>query len=325
MSSQNFNFFSLTIQKIDRTESGARIVRLAVRDRFSKKRYTLQRWALVLFSNGLTLYLKTKPDMPADAPNNYARYMLRLTPAMRAWAQHMPGGFATYYVHNPDRRRIDNNKRLDLITKALFQHSYDGRGIRAGAHTMTWFLSKNLVDQGRIRWVSVASGTGQPTFDASTAFVSPIDHLLIDSDQDALDFSQKLAEEYDKNEDTLRFENLNVIKDAQKMDEVIAEFNPNCIDAMGLFEYLTEDEIVALLRRLYAVLPVGGVMVFTSMRDTHPNLDVHKRAVAWPGVQERKWKFIEALILEAGVSSEELTILLPDDDVYGIYGLVKSQ
>ncbi len=324
MSSEKFNFFSLTIKKKSTSKKGSRIVRLAVRDRFSKKRYSIQRWGLALFSSGLTRYLKSRPDMPADAPNNYARFMLRLTPAMRAWVQHMPGGFATYYVHNPDRRRIDNNKRLDLITKTLFRHSYDGRGIRSRAHAMTWFISKSLVDQGRIKWVSIASGTGQPTFDAASAFVSPIDHLFIDSDQEALDFSKTLSEKYEKPEDTMRFENFNVIKDAEKMDQVIEEFGPDCIDAMGLFEYLGEKEIVKLLKRMYDLLPKGGVMVFTNMRPTHPNLDIHKRAVCWPGVHPRKEIEIEQLVLKAGIAPDELTIMLPDDNVYGTYGVVKS-
>ena len=262
--------------------------------------------------------------MPADAPNNYARFMLRLTPAMRAWVQHMPGGVATYYVHNPDRRRIENNKRLDLITKTLFRHSYDGRGIRSRAHAMTWYISKSLVDQGRIKWVSIASGTGQPTFDAASAFVSPIDHLFIDSDQAALDFSEALSEKYEKPEDTMKFEKLNIIKNAKKMDKMISEFDPDCIDAMGLFEYLTDEEIVSLLKRMYGLLSKGGVLVFTNMRPTHPNLDIHKRAGCWQGVNPRKEVDVEQLILKAGISPEELTIMLPDDKVYGVYGVVKS-
>ena len=72
------------------------------------------------------------------------------------------------------------------------------------------------------------------------------------------------------------------------------------------------------------MLKPGGVLVFTNMRPTHPNLDIHKRAVCWPGVRERSEQDVERLMLASGISPGEITIMLPDDHVYGIYDVVKK-
>lgn len=102
------------------------------------------------------------------------------------------------------------------------------------------------------------------------------------------------------------------------------DFAPQCIDAMGLVEYLDENEVITLMGRLHRMLEPGGVLVFTNMRPTHPNLDIHKRAVCWPGVRERSEQDVERLMLASGIRPEEITIMLPDDQVYGIYGVVRK-
>lgn len=51
------------------------------------------------------------------------------------------------------------------------------------------------------------------------------------------------------------------------------DFAPQCIDAMGLVEYLDENEVITLMGRLHRMLEPGGVLVFTNMRPTHPNLE----------------------------------------------------
>lgn len=307
------------------SDAGSRIVELSVKDRFSANRYRAERGMVNLFSAGLNLYLRMLPGMSADSRLNLARYLLRLTPSLRMWSRLMPGGFATYYVHNPDRRRIDNGRPLDPMAQMLFRHSHDGRGIRSRAQVMAWFMRCHLGDLESIRWVSIASGTGQPTFDAGESLTPSLTHLLIDNDRDALDFAVRLAGTYGKADGTVSVECLNVLAEADHTDVLIKDFAPHCIDAMGLVEYLKEDEIIALVGRLHHVLKPGGVLIFTNMRPTHPNLDIHKRAVCWPGVRERSEQTVERLILASGISPEEITIMLPGDQVYGIYGVVKKE
>lgn len=307
------------------TEAGSRIVEMAVQDRFSTSRYRAERAMVTLFSTGLNLYLRMCPAMPADSRLNLARYLLRLTPSLRMWTQLMPGGFATYYVHNPDRRRIDNGRPLDHMAQMLFRHSHDGRGIRSRSQAMAWFMGRHMGHLNSIRWVSIASGTGQPTFDAGESLTPSTVHLLIDSDGHALDFAVDLACSYGKADGAVKIECRDVIAEADQTDVVIKDFDPQCIDAMGLVEYLREDEIIALVGRLYHLLRPGGVLVFTNMRPTHPDLDVHKRAVCWPGVRERSETTVERLMLASGISPEEITIMLPHDQVYAIYGVVKKE
>jgi SAM-dependent methyltransferase len=244
---------------------------------------------------------------------------------MRAWAQYMPGGFATYHVHNPERMQIKNGKKLDYITKMLFRHSYDGRGLRSRSYAMAWWLHQNITEKSNgIRWASIACGTGQPTFDASAVFKYPTHYLLIDSDQEALSFAQKLAKSYDIDSNRLTLRQLNVTSQKRELEDELKLFAPDCIDAMGLLEYLSDRDAASLLNHLYRQLPKGGLLVFTNMLDSHPHLEVHKRALCWPGVNVRSEADVLNLLKSADIPAKATTILLPDDGVYGVYGVEKQ-
>ena len=321
---RQYKHFSLEVLTDKTEKSGVRRVELKARDKYSRRRYAIERQGVTLFANGLQRYLTKRPHKNHESKRNLARRLTYLTPAMRAWANYMPGGFATYHVHNPERLQIKNGKKLDLITKNLFRHSYDGQGLRSRSYAMAWWLHEHLHEKTNgIRWASIACGTGQPTFDASSIFVHPTHYLLIDSDTKALDFAQKLAESYDIDKSQLTVRELNVIKQRDDLTDELQLFAPDCIDAMGLLEYLTDEDAVELLAHLYEQLPKGGLLVFTNMLHTHPHLDVHKRALCWPGVNVREEKEVLALLKKAGVPADTTTILLPDDGVYGVYGVRK--
>lgn len=325
MKKNQHTYFSLEVVADEKTKSGVRRVRVHAKDKYSRKRYRIERQAVKIFANGLQRYLVKRPHKDASSKRNVARSLTYLAPAMRAWAQYMPGGFATYHVHNPERMQIKNGKKLDYITKMLFRHSYDGRGLRSRSYAMAWWLREHITEKSNgIRWASIACGTGQPTFDASAIFKYPTHYLLIDSDEEALLFARKLAETYDIEKNRLTVRQLDVTRQRRELEDELKLFAPDCIDAMGLLEYLTDKRATALLGHLYQQLPKGGLLVFTNMLDSHPHLQVHKRALCWPGVYVRSEKEVLALLAEAGVPTSATTVLLPDDGVYGVYGVEKQ-
>jgi hypothetical protein len=64
--------------------------------------------------------------------------------------------------------------------------------------------------------------------------------------------------------------------------------------------------------------PSGGTVVLSNMLDTHPQLDFVLRVVQWPYIQPRSISGLSAMIEQAGVAKDKVTLLLPDDGVYAV-------
>ncbi len=301
---------------------GASQIKLHASDRFSKPRHAIERKAFSIFTRGMEAYLRRRPHLDFEHPKNPIRWIVYLPPALKAWAEYMPGGFATYHVHNPDHKRLRSGESIDYITRNLFRHSSDAIGLRSRAYAMAWFLHDHFKDAKQVSWLSIASGTGQPTYDAARLLKADKTFHLCDLNIEALEFACQLAKEYgiSKNEIyTYR-------KDLRKKDAVeslMKSAKPSIIEAMGLFEYLDDGQVVELLERIRKGMKKGSVLVFTNMKVDHPQLQIHKRGLGWPGVIPRSVKEVQGLIEQAGFTAKQTTILLPDDDVYAVYGLTR--
>lgn len=299
-------------------------VRLQTEDSYHGNKYAIERRSVVLLNSLLNGYLKKYPKLQHESSNNIAKKLVYMIPGIRAWSVYMPGGFATFHVHDPKRTQLQNGKKIDFITKAMFRHSYDGQGLRSRAYAMNWFIETNTEDSRQLRWVSIGCGTGQPTFEAFKVVGKPTKFILVDGNSEILDFAKKLAKEYDiKKEDITNVYSLDVNDPPKVFLDNLNEFSPNVVDAMGLFEYLDEKSAIKLLKRLYAVLESGGVIVFTNMLHSHPHIDLHKRGLGWPGVRQRTVSEMRHIIKSAGINAEKLTVMLPDDGVYSVYGVKK--
>lgn len=298
-------------------------VRLHTKDRFGAARHALERRAFGLFTRALEAYLRRRPHLDFNHPKNIIRRIVYLPPALKSWAAYMPGGFATFHVHNPDRTHLQNGKKIDYLTRNLFRHSSDAIGLRSRAYAMSWFVHLHFNHHKHIRWLSVACGTGQPTFDAARLFDSGKTFYLADINTDALDFARQLAGEYGIDDAQVMTVQLD-LTDKKKVGQLLNEAAPHITDAMGLFEYLSEPDAVKLLENIREHMPADGVLVFTNMHADHPQLQVHKRGLGWPGVIPRTTDEVLALIKKAGFASNQITVLLPDDNVYAVYGLTKA-
>lgn len=315
--------FSLRVNKRS-VRAGVEYIELHTIDRFSKARYRIQRRAVLLFANTLEKYLRKRPDMAHTQRGNIARRLIYLSPSFRAWSAYMPGGFATYSVHNPDHKRLAAGKKVDYITKNFFRHSYDAIGLRSRAYAMSWFLQEHVKPVKTLRWASIACGTGQPTFDAAQLFDMNKRFFFADLDSEALDFARKLARNYAIADDALETRQLD-LTDAKALDAFLKHARPHILEAMGLFEYLADDDAAALLAALRPYAAAGAIIVFTNMRPEHPHLHVHKRGMGWPGVIQRTPTQVLALLRRAGYIDESVTVLLPDDNVYGVYAITSSR
>lgn len=315
--------FSLRVEKRV-VRSGVEYIHVHTVDRFSRARHRVQRRAVLLFANTLEKYLRKRPDMTHRQRGNIARRLIYISPSFRAWSAYMPGGFATYSVHNPDHKHLVAGKKVDYITKNFFRHSYDAIGLRSRAYAMSWFLQQHVRPGTTLRWASIACGTGQPTYDAAQLFDVPTHFYLADLNQDALDFARKLAHSYGIASDMLTAAQLD-LTDKKALDVFLKQARPDIIEAMGLFEYLPDKDALALLKALRPYVRTTSILVFTNMRPDHPHLHVHKRGMGWPGVIQRTPAQVLALLRDAGYDDYATTVMLPDDNVYGVYALSSRQ
>jgi SAM-dependent methyltransferase len=321
---ENFISDAFSIHVIEtRQEKKVTYVRLHADDRFGRRRHALERKAFGVFTGALEAYLRRRPHLDFNHPKNIIRRIVYLPPALKSWAAYMPGGFATFHVHNPDHTHLHNGKKIDYLTRNLFRHSSDAIGLRSRAYAMSWFIYRHFSHRKHIRWLSIASGTGQPTFDAARLFDSSKTFYLADINTQALDFARELARVYGIEDQQLMTINADVT-DAKKSELLFNEAQPHITDAMGLFEYLDEPTAIKLLKNIRTHMPTDGVFVFTNMHADHPQLQVHKRGLGWPGVIPRTTGEVLSMVKKAGFLPEHTTVLLPDDNVYAVYGLTKA-
>lgn len=302
---------------------GVRVIRLRIRDRFSKPTHKANRFLFSSFVHQLERYLNRHPDMSFDYSHNRARSMIYILPGIRAWAAYMPGAFATYPVHNPDLKHMHTGRKIDYLTRNLFRHSYDAIGLRSRSYAMSWYVLNHVsnIRNRRVRWLSVAAGTGYPTFEAADLLKKYPSITLCDIDDEALGAARQLAVErrVSKNVTTVTSD----ITKRGAFAGLLKQNQPDVVDMMGLVEYLDDDTVMNLVKTFYKQAPKGSLMAFTNMRPTHPHLQVHKRGLGWPDVQVRRISDVLALLDTAGVSHENVDILAPDDQVYGIYCIKK--
>lgn len=309
--------FTLEVTKQEK-KHGVKTAILHITDRFAGPRHRLERKGFSAFSRQLEKYLAKRPHLHFGHGRNIAQKLVYFPPSLRAWAAYMPGAFATYPVHNPDVKHLPTGKKIDYMTRNLFRHSVDAIGLRSRAYAMAWYIVTTLGNKQGVRWLSIASGTGQQTFDAAKLLKHHPWLYLTDIDDDAMKFAAMIGESQGVQKTHLHIDKLDVT-DEVAFVAYLKKVQPDVIDMMGLMEYLEDERAVRLINVIIRHAPAGCLFVFTNMLPTHPELNLHKRGLGWPGVIVRSTNESLKLLAQAGVKDEAITVLLPDDKVYAVF------
>lgn len=296
------------------------------RDIYDTWPQVVQRRFVRIFTGALNWYLKRHPDLTHEHPKNITRRLAYIPRAMRAWKGYMPGGFATFYAHNPHRRTMKNGAKTDLITRAFFRHTYDAAGLRSRSSVLAWCVEEYIREHKQpLHWLSVAGGSGQPQYDVLVTLTAErqekIALTILDIDPDILSFAEELYVEQNLQLGNVQFIQGNVFR-APIRSEAFAPA-PNIVDAMGLFEYLTDAQAISLIKIVQESSVEDALFVFTNMREQRPELETHKRALGWPGVIQRSEEQVLHLLQKAGVSLRNVEVFCPQDRVYNIYKVTK--
>lgn len=296
-----------------------------LRDRYSAARHALERWLVRRFIHvAMDLYLR-RFAVEAHSRWNMARWWVYMPSGMRRWRQYIPGGFATDITYDPDAAIMPDGVRIDPITRRFFRHSLDATGLRSRAYLLMEAASRLLEhDTMPLRWVSLGGGTGIGPHQYLTS-LSPQDRyrislVIADRDADALAFGRLLA----RREPRVKRDFVEMdVTQARDLRRVLAG-KPRLIDAMGLIEYLDDATATVLAKRVYTSLSKGGVFVFSNMADDRPELNVHQRAVGWPGVIVRSPRQILRILSDAGIPDTAVRIMCADDGVYYVCEVTKA-
>lgn len=301
-----------------RRQRGAKLIGLEIRDQYAGARFRPERVVFQFFARRIERHLRRHPQIDFAHPLNIPRRIIYLPKAIRKWSTYMPGGFATYPVHNPAVKRLHSGETIDYITRNLFRHASDGVGLRSRAHAMSWYVATRVetARKKRLRWLSVAAGTGQPTFDAAENLTRRPLLFLSDLSDEAMSFAERLGRRrgFETDLATVKCD----VTNSRKFSSLLVRVKPDVIDMMGLVEYL-DDRVVVQLIRDFLRAKGDATLIFTNMRPEHPQLATHQRAIGWPGVKVRTIDAVLDLLERAGVKLETVEVLLPDDHVYAIY------
>ena len=304
------------------------LYRVEVSDRYHHPKYWIERKFIRSFTDFMEWYLRHHPEVDAHSPFNISQLLIYMQPGMRAWRQYMPGGFATYHAHDPSKRHMKNGKKTDLMTRALFRHSTDAEGLRSRAAIMAHIAQEvvTLHPTDTVEWMSLATGSGQPAFDAcrrlSVADQERVILTLGDISPEMMAFEEQLYAKEDLHLGAVHHVLTDVVKPSDRR-ALLKGKNPLIIDIMGLFEYLTDEQCIDVLRALYAALARGGVIIFTNMSPGHPHLHVHQRGLGWPGVIQRTAREVIALAEQAGIPKQAQSVYRAEDKVYNVYRIEK--
>ncbi len=319
--------YQLSVLKT-RHVAGVEVTSVSVTDKYYKPNLRVERTLVRALLNFLQHYLEAFPNVKHDSPFNIARMFVYLPSGMRAWREYMPDGMATHYVHNPENRNMTNGGRLDFITQRFFRHSYDATGVRSRAYVLSWLVLQHVGGSKHpVHWLSIAAGSGQPVYDVidelSATERDNVSLMIEDVNEEILAFAKDNYKQLQPGVSSVKFEHASIL-DATKRDQLFADFKPTVIDAMGLFEYLSEKDSAELLRAAYAALPIGGMMIFTNMSPRHPHLELHKRGLGWPGVIQRTMHEVLSIMDTAGIPGDARDIYHAEDKIYNIYRIVKQ-
>jgi len=285
--------------------------------RFARSYTALLRW-----------YLARWPHIDFQHPYNWARKISFLPYGFRSWSGYIPGGHATYYVYQPRHGKMANGKRLDPITNGLFRHCLEGVGMRTRAYILSWLVQQWAeAQQVPVRWLSIGCGSGQPTFDASKRL--PFDLrmasklVLVDRDQDVLDFARTLHVEQDHELPFCEYHTLDFLESGST-ELLSADGQYQIIDALGVLEYLDYPKSVQFIRQCYELLDQNGILVFSNMDEDRPDYDINQRVIGWPRLNLRSPDELLRVIDDAGVPRHAATLAHAEDGVNNVIQLRKN-
>jgi hypothetical protein len=220
--------------------------------------------------------------------------------------------------------------QLDGRTLERFTFMPDGIGLRSRQH----IYSELLVEQAKhtkensLRIVSLGSGASVPNIEASLKIENQtgkkVDWQLFDIDQRALSYAKGMVDDSPIQLSTFDFGPLSLDPqnpgfagrsyiEARNQAE---DGSLDAVDALGLWEYLTDTQASMFLKMMYTKLKSGAPMIVSNMLSSRPHPLYNERGVGWPRVIKRMGGDMTSIVSKAGISLDNVILRYPSDGVY---------
>ncbi len=98
----------------------------------------------------------------------------------------------------------------------------------------------------------------------------------------------------------------------------------HAVDALGLWEYLSDDQARRFAERMYELVMPGGSLIVSNMLDTRPQREFNRRAIGWPDLHLRSDEDMLRIFESAGIDIGEVTLTHADVDVYVVAEVRRS-
>lgn len=153
-------------------------------------------------------------------------------------------------------------KGINGFFEALWLNIRNCQAVRNRYRIVTKLIRKEVeMREGKAKILSIASGSAQIVFEA-VAEHDGIEVLCIDSDQTAIEYSKRLAQQYGVKNVEWRCGNV------LSPGSLANGFTPDIVEVVGLFDYLTDAIIAGLLRRMQAMAAKDATILTAHI---HPN------------------------------------------------------
>lgn len=283
-----------------------------------------------------TTHLDNDGQLVVD-PNNIPAvdtyYQDGLPTQITEWGRQMKQAVALEPMQRLGRGgRYLESRRLDARSLELFTNMPDGIGLRSRQRIYANVLVEQALNtfDDEIHIISLGSGASVPNIQAAQEIAAisdaKINWQLFDIDQNALKSAEALITDahltnssFDygpKNKDTTTnrefpYEGRSYIEARHQADESV-----DVVDALGLWEYLTENQAITFLKMMYSKLKPGGVMVVSNMSKDRPHPEYNQRAIGWPDLYMRREEDMVNIVDAALIDTQNVTFTHAEDGVY---------
>lgn len=239
--------------------------------------------------SGVDLARKRKSDIDQDNPAT--RTLGERLPAFNDWLSLVPTAAALDSLYRPDNEYLANGKPLHPELASWFRVIADGRGIRSRAAVVgDVLISDSLERVERPKWLSLASGAGQPVMKAAKTLYEEYgmtpEMTFVDKDASALQLLKDYAREENLSH-AVNVHNLNIlqragigrepyqsaamefitraIERATGKEKLTGHSSFDVVEAVGITEYLKPDDWTYRYGKVVrSRLPMAGARTFLS-------------------------------------------------------------
>jgi len=213
---------------------------------------------------------------------------------MAAYAHQKPKGFVDYIVSKYGSFPMGLRNRKRLVVRWL-SRILDGF-------------------EGRVNIVSMGAGAGANILEAMARSRNPNVHAYcLDLAGEAFEYGRLVARGLGLL-DRVRF----IQGDAVNIEQLI-QVEPRVVTAIGILEYLSDQEIINISRAMYSVLPIGGYFLCTSLTKAH-GIDRFLRTVLKLHLRYRDSEDVKNLLRGIGFNHFEV-----EYEPLRIYSVITAQ